>query len=271
VTTRLPSTAVCLDREALTPVHVQIADWLRAAITAGELRPGHRLPGERALADTLGVSRMTLRQALGELENAGALVRVPGRSGGAYVAEPQVDVDLTELAGLTEQLRRAHRRAGAKVLEARRTTARSAGLDVTESLRVIPAARVVLVSRLRSADGIPLALERSWLPARLVPGLLEQRLTGSLYSLLARRYQLRMHSAVERLEPVNASGDDAATLGVQEGAPLMLVRRTAFTEAGTPVEYARDLFRADRVSFVVRRGPAGPAAVRAEAGSARNS
>ncbi|HEY7857364.1 MAG TPA: GntR family transcriptional regulator, partial [Candidatus Nanopelagicales bacterium] len=125
--------------------------------------------------------------------------------------------------------------------------------------------------RLRSADGIPLALERSWLPARLVPGLLEQRLTGSLYSLLARRYQLRMHSAVERLEPVNASGDDAATLGVQEGAPLMLVRRTAFTEAGTPVEYARDLFRADRVSFVVRRGPAGPAAVRAEPGSARNS
>jgi GntR family transcriptional regulator len=116
---------------------------------------------------------------------------------------------------------------------------------------------------------MPLALERSWLPARLVPGLLEHRLTGSLYTLLTRQYQLRLHSAVEHLEPVTAVGPDAATLGVDEGVPLMLVSRTAVTETGLAVEYARDLFRADRVSFVVRRGPAGPAAVRAESGSPR--
>lgn len=264
MTTLLPSAAVALDRDGPTPVHVQIADWLRASISVGELQPGHRLPGERALADSLGVSRMTLRQALGELEDSGLLVRVPGRSGGAYVAEPRVDVDLTELAGLTEQLRRAHRRAGARVLHADRMTARAAGLDVCEGLRVGAAARVILISRLRSADGIPLALERSWLPARLVPGLLEERLTGSLYTLLAKRYQLRMHTAVEHLEPVNAGGEDAVTLGLSEGAPLMLVRRTAYTETGVPTEYARDLFRADRVSFVVRRGPAGPPRVSAE-------
>lgn len=266
MTTRLPSAPLRLDRESPAPVHVQIADWLRRAIAAGDLRPGHRLPGERDLADGLGVSRMTLRQALGDLEGGGLLQRVSGRLGGAYVAEPRVDVDLTELAGLTEQLRRAHRRAGARVLEARQCAASTAGTDVVENLRLAPGGRVVLLCRLRSANGAPLALERSWLPARLVPGLLEHRLTGSLYTLLSRRYGLRMHSAVEHLEPVTASGEDARSLGVDDGQPLMLVRRTAFTETGLAVEYARDLFRADRVSFVVRRGPHGPAAVNAEPG-----
>lgn len=263
---RLPSVPLRLDRGSPAPVHVQIADWIRSAIAVGDLPPGHRLPGERELAEGLGVSRMTLRQALGELAAGGLLQRVPGRLGGAYVTEPRLDVDLTELTGLTEQVRRAHRRAGARVLEARQTTARAAGPDVVENLRLMPGARVALVCRLRSANGVPLALERSWLPARLVPGLLEQRLSGSLYALLSRRYQLHLHSAVERLEPVTAAGQDATTLGVAEGVPLMLVRRTAVTEGGDTVEYARDLFRADLVSFVVRLGPSGRPAVTAEAG-----
>lgn len=258
MTTRLPPTPFLPDRGSPVAVHVQIADWLRRAIAAGELSPGDRLPGERDIATALGVSRMTLRHALAELESAGTLVRVPGRTGGSYVTEPSVDVDLTELAGLTEQLRRGHRKAGARVLRAARTTARSAGATAAEALRVPLGAPLVLVERLRSANGVPLALERSWFPARLVPGLLDRRLTGSLYSLLDKQYRLQPHSAVEELEPVLADDDVAAVLGIDPGDPLMLVRRTASTKDGTAIEYAKDLFRADRVRFLVRRGPRGP-------------
>ena len=122
----LPTSPLVVHRAPRDPVHVQIATWLSAGIARGELRPGDRLPGERDLAERLGVSRMTLRQALAELESTGDLVRVAGRAGGAFVAEPRVEVDLTHLSGLTDQLRRAGRRAGAQVL-LRAYAARTAG------------------------------------------------------------------------------------------------------------------------------------------------
>ncbi len=103
----LPTSPLAVDRESDDPAHAQIAQWLRAGIARGELSPGDRLPGERDLAERLGVSRMTLRQALADLETEGEIVRVAGRAGGAFVAEPRIEVDLTHLTGLTDQLQRA--------------------------------------------------------------------------------------------------------------------------------------------------------------------
>ena len=70
------------------PLHVTIAEQLAAAIASGALAAGTRLPPERHLAESLGVSRMTVRQALGDLERDGLLRRVVGRAGGTFVSEP---------------------------------------------------------------------------------------------------------------------------------------------------------------------------------------
>ncbi|WP_346109177.1 GntR family transcriptional regulator, partial [Nonomuraea maheshkhaliensis] len=105
-----------LERGTGVPAHVQIERWLLASIAGGELAPGDRLPGERELAGRLGVSRMTLRQALASLERDGVLLRLPGRSGGAFIAEPRIECDLTGLAGFTEPMRRAYGRAEERVL-----------------------------------------------------------------------------------------------------------------------------------------------------------
>lgn len=250
---RLPALP-SLDRASSVPVHGQIASWLRDAVATGRLSPGDRLPGERVLAAELDVSRMTLRQALAELESTGALERVPGRGGGAFVTAPQVDVDLTELVGLTAQLERDHRRPGARVLRAYRTTAQA--VDAAAALALRPRSAVVVLERLRSAGGLPLAVEHSVLPARLVPGILDRRLTGSLYALLVRTYGLRPHHAVERLEPVAADDAVAALLGIEAGTPVMRVHRVARTADGTPVEHAVDVFRPDHVRFLVHRSPA---------------
>ncbi|TDD43985.1 GntR family transcriptional regulator, partial [Nonomuraea terrae] len=108
------------------------------------------------------------------------------------------------------------------------------------------------VARVRSAGRSPVALERSYFPE--LPGLLGGDLTGSLYALLAERYDLGPRTAVERLEPVIARPGEAAELGIEPGAPLMLIERTAYAGDGTPVEYALDLFRPDRVRISVRSG-----------------
>lgn len=260
MSTELPLPALVVDRAAAAPAHEQIATWLRAAIARGDLLPGRRLPGERDLATMLGVSRMTLRQSLAELESSGDIVRVAGRAGGAFIAEPRVVVDLTHLRGLTDQVRRSGRRAGARVLAARRAVPDP---DVAAELGLAARAQAYEVVRVRSANGVPLALECSWFPARLFPGLTDHPLSGSLYGVLERRYGRPPVSADEHLSPALADDAAAAALGIDAGTPLMRVERTARDADGVAVEHARDLFRPDRVSFLVRRTPDAPTTLRA--------
>jgi GntR family transcriptional regulator len=231
------------------PAHVEIERWLVAAIGRRELSAGDKLPPEAELAARIGVSRMTLRQALGRLEARGVITRRPGRRGGTFVAEPRIDVDLTGWAGFTAQLRRAHVRAGAQVVLARTLPATP---DVATALALARGEPVHEVARVRSAQRLPVALERSWFPAAAFPGLLDHRLTGSLYTLLHKEFGHQPRTAEEFVDPVVADPDSARLLGVEHGRPLLRVERTAYTAAGLAVEFARDLFRTDRVRLHVR-------------------
>ncbi len=233
------------------PAHATIARWLIELISAGELIPGDRLPPEQELARELGVSRMTLRQALSTLESQSRLRRRTGRAGGTFVSEPRIECDLTGLAGFTEQMRRSNLRAGARVVSA---ATRPASRAVARALLLGPAAPVHEVVRVRTARREPLALERSYFPEEVFPDLLEHRLTGSIYDLLGRCYGQAPRSAVESLEAVVARGDEARLLTIAPSSPLLLIERTASTGSGLPVEFARDLFRPDRIRISLTTG-----------------
>ena len=231
-----------------TTVHAQIEDWLAGAIASGQLAAGDRLPTEHDLAAWLGVSRMTLRHALGELAQRGLVSRAVGRSGGTFVAEPKLDQDLTTLAGFSEQLRRHGLVAGARVLSAAEhpaspAAARALGLAAKEP--------VYDVRRIRLAAGRPIVLEHSLFPAARFAGMLDCPLDGSLYELLEQKYGQRPHRAREVLEPVSANQQEAVLLQVAAGAALMLVERTAYDQDGVALEFARDLFRGDRTRLVL--------------------
>jgi GntR family transcriptional regulator len=244
----LPRKPPVISRQPGTTAHGQIEDWLADAIAAGTLSAGDRLPTEHDLAAWLGVSRMTLRHALAELAQRGLVTRTVGRGGGTFVAEAKLEQDLTTLAGFSEQLRRHGKVAGARVLaaaEIRASAAAAAALELAEGDPVLE------VRRIRLADGRPMVIEHSQFPAALCPGMLESRLDGSLYELLEDKYGLRPYRARESLEPVVAGVREAEALDLEEGAPLMLVERTAYSVSGQPLEFARDLFRGDRTKVVV--------------------
>jgi GntR family transcriptional regulator len=234
-----------------SPVHVIIARWLTELIGRGELVPGDRLPREDQFASLLGVSRMTLRQALATLERVGTLERKTGHLGGTFVREPRIECDLTGLAGFTEQMRRANLRAGARIVSAQTVPANA---TVAQALSLPRGAPVHEIVRVRTARREPLAIERSYFPSQPFPDLLSQRLTGSLYDLLSQRYGKLPTSAIEALEPVSAGQHEAELLEVAISSPLMLIERTAFTSAGLAVEFARDLFRPDRIKISLRTG-----------------
>jgi GntR family transcriptional regulator len=242
------STPPEISRAPGTTVHAQIEDWLAGEITVGRLVPGDRLPAEQDLAAWFGVSRMTLRHALGELARRGLVTKAVGRRGGTFVAAAKLEQDLTTLTSFSEQLRRGGMVAGARVLSA---TARPAGPAAAAALGLDERDLLFGVRRLRLADGKPIAVEHSRFPAALFPGLLDERLDGSLYELLEVKYGQRPYRARESLEPVTAGAREAEALGAAAGAPLMLVERTAYSRSGQALEFARDLFRGDRTRLVV--------------------
>jgi GntR family transcriptional regulator len=222
------------------PAHAQIELALETAIERGRLSPGDRLPAERELAGRYGVSRMTLRQALGALEQRGRLVRNKGRYGGTFVAEAKLE--LAGTSALSDQLRGLGLAAGARVLVACERAARPDEADLGK--------RVYSIERVRLANGEPVALERGAYSAEAFPGMLDGPLEGSLYDLIRARYDDVPVRALERLEPALARPDEAAALEIEPGAAVMLVERTAYSATGRPVEHSRDVFRGDRTRVV---------------------
>jgi GntR family transcriptional regulator len=230
------------------PAHSRISHWLEHLITSRQLPAGTRLPPEVDVAAALGVSRMTLRQALASIEGRGLLERRRGRFGGSFVAQPRFDFSLSDLPGFTEQMRRAHVEAGAHVIHA---VTGAPAPEVRAALQLRRGYQVHEVLRVRSADGDPIALEETYLPAAIFPGLLDLALHDSLYRVMEREYGRSPHSADEVIEPVKATEQQAELLGVARDDALLLVTRTSYAADGLPVEFARDLFRPDRTRIVV--------------------
>ena len=214
--------------------------------------PGARVGAERELAERLGVSRSTIRAALGDLERGGVIRRTRGRGGGIFVAERKVERDLTTLAGLPAYLRRGGFQSDARVLS---TATVEADADAAQALELPEGALVLEVVRVRLADGEPLSLERALFPAERFPGLLDRSLGGSLYELLQAHYGLAPGEAEEHIEVVAAGAAEARLLELRRGAPLLAVARTAWDADGRPFERSHDLFRADRARMVVRSLP----------------
>ena len=218
-------------------------------IAQGLLRPGQRLGSERELAAEFEVSRATLRQALGILEEMGLIHRVLGRSGGTFVSQAKVERDLSQVVGVPALLRSQGMSAGTRVISSSLVLADAQAMD---ALGLDADAMVIQISRIRLADGVPISFEQATFPADRFPGLLELPLGGSVYELLETNFDTRPGEAIERIEVVQATPDQAAVLGVEPAAPLLSIIRTTLDDDGVPFEYSHDLFRGDRMSFVVR-------------------
>lgn len=234
---------------SLGPTALAAREQLLAGIAAGTPGPGERLGAERELAERLGVSRSTIRAALGDLERSGVVRRARGRSGGIFVAERKVERDLTSLAGLPAYLRRQGFEADARVLS---TATVEADRESAAALLLPAGALVLEVIRVRLADGEPISLERASFPADRFPDLLDRSLAGSLYELLETQYGLVPGEAEERIEVVAAGAAEARLLEMRRGAPILAIARTAWDAGRRPFERSHDLFRADRVRIVVR-------------------
>jgi GntR family transcriptional regulator len=210
-----------------------------------QLQVGEAIPSERRLSGELGISRLTLRAALDDLVRDGYLERRHGS--GTFVSEPKIAQQLT-LTSFSEDMRRRGMTAGSKTIELRET---HAGAAVGRALNVSPDSRVVLIRRLRLADGEPMALETLHVPAERVPGLSRELLeNASFYELLEKEYGVVIESGMQSIEPTVTNEEESELLGVPLHSPAFLFERTSRTAAGETVEFVRSLYRGDRYRLV---------------------
>ncbi len=213
----------------------------------GSLNPGSPVPPERELARDYGTSRTTVRQALAELVVEGRLLRRQGK--GTFVAKPKVSQAL-ELASYTEGMRAHGLHPQTRILE---IGYMAADEDLAARLGIRPGGRTLRIHRLRLADGEPMSVDTSHLPARRFPGLRKQlKRHSSLYETLASAYGVRLTEAEETIETVLADPHNADLLAVDTGLPLLLLSRHAVDVTGETVEWAQSWYRGDRYKFVTR-------------------
>lgn len=239
-------------RHVPLPLYYQIKTRLQEAIETGQLQPGDRVPSERELTDLHGVSRMTARQALAQLEAMGLLVRVQGR--GTFVAVPKVEQPLIGLTSFTEEMHQRGLEPGSIVLSLGEV---AAGRRIAGILRLAEMDPVYRIERLRLAGGAPMALEVSHIPVQHCPGLLAQGLhQRSLYAVLAAEYSLHLTHASQSLEAILAGTYEAGLLHLPQGSPVLLLERVSRDRADRPLEFVQSYYRGDRYRFtaeLVRR------------------
>ncbi|MCS7222865.1 MAG: GntR family transcriptional regulator [Anaerolineae bacterium] len=237
-----------IDHSSAVPLYHQIKENLRDLIESGELKPGMMLPSERELAERYAVSRLTVRQAISELARDGLLIRQHGI--GTFVAPPKLSQAQPMALSFTQRMIQAGRTPASRVLACEIVPATR---SVARRLQIEPETPVLRLSRLRLADGQPVMLETTHLPAERFPGLEHENFHAqSLYAVLSARYGIIIAEAEQSLEPVALSPYEAAQLGAPEGAPAMLVEVVAFSQEGWPVEYSRAIVRGDTSRYVFR-------------------
>jgi GntR family transcriptional regulator len=234
--------ALTIDKTLPMPAYLQLGEKLRRAIQQGELPAGSVLPPERELAEMLGLSRMTIRRALESLAEAHYIESRQGS--GTYILPRRLEQPLDRVMGFTDEVQNLGFRPGSVLLEAKRVPADK---DVSGALALSENDIVLRISRLRTADDEPLAVQTSHLLPLLSDLSIEHlKRKGSLYQTLEDLYEIRPSVAKQSVSARLPLQREQELLAISETTPVLALERTTFDTEGKAFEYVKSVYRSDK-------------------------
>ncbi|HWN55763.1 MAG TPA: GntR family transcriptional regulator [Methylomirabilota bacterium] len=224
------------------PRYHQIAEALRARISAGGLTAGQRLDNQRQLAQSFGVTLMTLRQALDVLARDGLITRRHGL--GTFVAPPPVDYDILQFRTLAGDLSAVGEDVATRFLRSRFGRA---DRRVAQELGLAEGARMFVLERLRLVDSQPLSFQVSHLPAAIGEEAAKADLTVTpLRHVLSFKLGIEITAARETVSAETLPARAARELGCAAGAPCFRSDRVSTDAERRPIVYDRVFIPGDR-------------------------
>jgi GntR family transcriptional regulator len=224
-----------------TPLYIQLAHKLAEAINAGRWQAEKALPSERVLSEQLGVSRVTARKALDVLADQKLIDRRQGS--GTFIA-PRLEQPLSRLTSFTEMLKTKGFESSSKWLERKIDLPTD---DEMLKLGLSPTSQIARLERLRLADGVVMAIEKSALPVAYLPD--PMAVESSLYAFLDASGH-RVVRALQHIRAVNASTKVAKLASITPGEAMLLVTRIGFNEDNIAIELTDSYCRNDYYDFV---------------------
>jgi GntR family transcriptional regulator len=234
------------------PKYLQISQWLTEMIQKGRYAMNDKLPSESKLAELFRVNRNTVRQAISDLVTKGVVLKKNGV--GSFVigrAAQPVKYTLQHISSFTDDM--IHMGISPKTRLLSKSMIEAPG-DVAEKLMLGKEKWVILMERLRLGNGIPLVIERSYLPYKEYKAILKMRLTGSLYHLLTKKFHVELHRSIQTFRATLLSNEDAGLLGVSPRSPGIFLESLIYDSKNIPVEVLHAFHRGDKYLFEVESG-----------------
>jgi GntR family transcriptional regulator len=234
------------------PLYIEIADEMKRRIVEGVYPSGAQLPSEPELASEFGVSRGTLREALGILEKEGKIARKHGI--GSFVETPaKVIAGIEKLESLVSTIRRAGLNAEDKVLSIYESSTSS---SLAKKLNVKPSSKCFVIESLRYADGTPVIYCYDVIPGWLVNSVVALQLRKNVECMvdyLKKYLNIKPYNYVSNVTAVLAKDPVDKLLLVNRRTPLIKMEGVMYDENSKPVNYGRQYFRSDKYQFTIVR------------------
>lgn len=241
-----------VDENNPMPKYLQISAWLKELIKTNRYRAGEKLPSEVTLSKQCGVHRNTLRQAISELAAAG-LVRKE-RGTGTFVANPapvELHHKLERIASTTDLMQNRGITQHSKIIGKKVKTAQP---RIAEALQLVSDQKVIVVQRVRIGDGTPYIYEKSHLPYDLFKPILKMDLTGSMYKIISKHFDIVLARSKQTISAVNLNPKIAKILHLPANSAGIFMESITFNEKSIPVEVLYSYHRGDTYKLEIELG-----------------
>lgn len=227
------------------PLYTQIRELLRSRILHGEYKTHAQMPSENEMVKSFGVSRITVRQALTDLQKEGLIFRIHGK--GTFVSKPKATQDLRRLEGFGEAMAGRGHETFSRVLGHRVVRA---GKLVGGRLQISERDEVMEIKRIRFLDREPISLDVTYVPLAVGERLVREDLPHrDIFLILENDYGYALGNADLCIEAVVADAEQSAALKIDEGAPILRIERLTFTADGAPLDFEFLYYRGDAFQY----------------------
>lgn len=229
-------------------LYSRIREELRARIASGAWQPHDRLPSESELMGLYGVSRITVRQALSDLQKERVIFKVAGK--GSFVSPTKPFQELGRLQGFAEAMGALGHDTYNRVLAVSTVPATE---EVAQRLLLTAGAPVTEIHRVRHVGSQPVSLDLTWLPLALGQRVAREDLAvRDIFGILEADCGAPLGHADLVIDALLADAEQAALLGVERGSPLLHIERLTHGADGRPLDYEHLYCRADNFQYRLR-------------------